>query len=320
MARARNIKPGFFKNDLLVELDFATRLCFPGLWTIADRAGRLEDRPKKIKMEIFPADNVDIDGMLAALTATGFLIRYEVEGARYIQIVNWDKHQNPHHTEKGSVIPPVPNGYQPPVTPDVNGEPTVKEARAEEPLTVKRVHEGPLITVDSPSENGGNLADSLIHRFTDSLIPDSPNPEQTDLSLSTTSSPKNDDPVSEIFAYWQKRMDSPRSALDDKRRKIIKAALKNYSPADLCRAIRGCSLTPHNMGTSAEGNGQKYNGIALIFRSSDQIDRFIANDITPPRANGRSGGVAAHNDAIVAAYLAGDTAPSDDHMTVDMEH
>ena len=31
MARARNIKPGFFTNDELVELPFATRLLFIGL-------------------------------------------------------------------------------------------------------------------------------------------------------------------------------------------------------------------------------------------------------------------------------------------------
>ena len=48
MARARNIKPGFFANDLLVDLPFEVRLLFIGLWTIADRAGRLCDRPKKI--------------------------------------------------------------------------------------------------------------------------------------------------------------------------------------------------------------------------------------------------------------------------------
>ena len=54
--RARNIKPGFFKNDTLAELEFAARLLFIGLWGLADRAGRLEDRPKKIKAEVFPYD------------------------------------------------------------------------------------------------------------------------------------------------------------------------------------------------------------------------------------------------------------------------
>ena len=52
--RARNIKPGFFKNDTLAELDFAGRLLFIGLWGIADRAGRLEDRPKKSRRRYFP--------------------------------------------------------------------------------------------------------------------------------------------------------------------------------------------------------------------------------------------------------------------------
>jgi hypothetical protein len=28
--------------------------------------------------------------------------------------------------------------------------------------------------------------------------------------------------------------------------------------------------------------GQKYNGIELIFRNADHIDRFIANDAVPP--------------------------------------
>lgn len=105
MARARNIKPGFFANEELVELPFSTRLLFIGLWTIADRAGRLEDRPKRIKMAIFPADSVDIDAALSDLQDSGFLLRYEHEGERYIQILAFDKHQNPHKDEKQSTIP-----------------------------------------------------------------------------------------------------------------------------------------------------------------------------------------------------------------------
>ena len=69
MARARNIKPAFFRNAELVELSFEARLFFIGLWTAADRDGRLEDRPKQIKMEIFPADSVDCDALLSDLAA-----------------------------------------------------------------------------------------------------------------------------------------------------------------------------------------------------------------------------------------------------------
>lgn len=105
MARSRNIKPGFFTNEDLVELDFATRLLFAGLWTQADRDGRLEDRPKKLKMAIFPADNVDVDAMLSSLHGAKLIVRYSVNGVQYIRIPSWSKHQNPHHTEKASEIP-----------------------------------------------------------------------------------------------------------------------------------------------------------------------------------------------------------------------
>jgi hypothetical protein len=142
VARARNIKPKFFTNEELVELPFGTRLLFIGLWTIADRAGRLEDRPKKIKMEIFPADDFNIDTALEELQASGFLARYEHGGSRYIQVLNFCKHQNPHRDERASTIPaqcehsastvvaPEPDGAAPadspiPDTGTLNPEPSV---------------------------------------------------------------------------------------------------------------------------------------------------------------------------------------------------
>lgn len=108
MARARNIKPGFFSNPELVELRYEVRLLFIGLWTLADREGRLEDRPKKIKMELFPADDIDIDTAISDLGASGFVRRYEVDNVKIIQILNFTKHQKPHHQEKESELPEEP--------------------------------------------------------------------------------------------------------------------------------------------------------------------------------------------------------------------
>lgn len=105
MARARNIKPGFFTHDGLAELDALTRLLFIGLWTVADRSGRLEDRPKRIKAEVMPYDNCDMDEMLDSLHRSGFIQRYRVGEVAAIQIVKWDKHQNPHIKESESTIP-----------------------------------------------------------------------------------------------------------------------------------------------------------------------------------------------------------------------
>ena len=95
MARSRNIKPGFFLNDQLAEIEPLGRLLFAGLWCIADREGRLEDRPRRIKAEVLPYDNCDVDELLNQLAGRGFIVRYEVDGEGYIQVVNFIKHQNP---------------------------------------------------------------------------------------------------------------------------------------------------------------------------------------------------------------------------------
>lgn len=108
MARARNIKPGFFSNELLAEIPPFGRLLFVGLWTIADRAGRLEDRPGRIKAAVLPYDKCNTEKLLAELAKRCFIVRYQVDGRGLIQIVNWEKHQNPHIKEQASTLPAPP--------------------------------------------------------------------------------------------------------------------------------------------------------------------------------------------------------------------
>ena len=100
MSRIRLIKPGFFLDDELAECSPLARLLFAGLWTIADRQGRIEDRPKRIKTETLPYDQCDIDKLLDELAnpprGTGFIVRYSIGGERYIAIPSWQKHQSPH--------------------------------------------------------------------------------------------------------------------------------------------------------------------------------------------------------------------------------
>lgn len=105
MARSRNIKPGFFTNEDLVDLPFECRLLFIGLWTLADREGRLEDRPKRIKMAVFPADDVNVDACLNLLQGKKFILRYQHGDSHYIQVLAFKKHQTPHIKEAGSIIP-----------------------------------------------------------------------------------------------------------------------------------------------------------------------------------------------------------------------
>ena len=97
-------------NDQLAEIEPLGRLLFAGLWCIADREGRLEDRPKRIKAEVLPYDDCDVDDLLNKLAEREFIIRYEVNGEKYIQVVNFIKHQNPHYKEVPSEIP-APEGH-----------------------------------------------------------------------------------------------------------------------------------------------------------------------------------------------------------------
>lgn len=105
MPRARNVKPGFFKNELLAECEPLARILFEGLWCEADREGRLEDRPRRLKAEYLPYDDCDVDALLAQLTVRGFIVRYVIDGRALIAIPAFPKHQNPHVREPASTIP-----------------------------------------------------------------------------------------------------------------------------------------------------------------------------------------------------------------------
>ena len=120
------MKPGFFTNEEMAELPPLTRLLFIGLWTVADRRGRLEDRPKRLKAELLPYDNHGIEPSLAALHDAGFITRYSIDGKNYIQINKFEKHQHCHVKEPESTIPaPCLHGANPSLT--VTGTVTEQE-------------------------------------------------------------------------------------------------------------------------------------------------------------------------------------------------
>lgn len=162
MARARNLKPGFFSNEILAECQPLTRILFEGLWCLADREGRLEDRPMKIKTAVLPYDNCDIDKLLNELASKqeqdgnpAFIIRYEVEGKRYIQVLNFGRHQNPHIKESASTIPaPDLQHTSIVLAPDKHGT-CPAESLLLNPLTLN-----PLTESLNPQSPGGDVCES----------------------------------------------------------------------------------------------------------------------------------------------------------------
>jgi len=123
---------------------------------------------------------------------------------------------------------------------------------------------------------------------------------------------KHLDPVQTIFAYWQKTMGSPKSAMDAKRKSLIATALKSYEPADICKAIRGCSKTPHNMGKNDRNT--KFNGLNLILRDAEHIDYFINLDSVNAKPGAET--VTEMNARLMAEFL-GDEQTDDN--TIEME-
>lgn len=109
--RTRDIKPGFYLNEDLAECSCWARLIFPALWMLADREGRLEYRPKRIKAEILPYDGEDMVALIGELETHRLVKRYKVDGKEYLWIPKFLRHQKPHPNEKPSILPPCPDDH-----------------------------------------------------------------------------------------------------------------------------------------------------------------------------------------------------------------
>lgn len=114
---------------------------------------------------------------------------------------------------------------------------------------------------------------------TDKKVPTEP------VELERSTAPDEPDPAEKVFTHWQQVHRKPRARLDDKRRGIIRKALKHYSEADLCQSISGYLNSPHHMGTDPKGNGTVYDAIELFLRDSAHIDAGLKFYTEPPRTD-----------------------------------
>lgn len=93
MPRIRTIKPEFWVDEKVVELDPWARLLFIGLWNFADDQGFIEYSPRRIKMQVFPGDTTDVEPLLASLLEAGLLVAYDSPIGKVLHISSWEKHQ-----------------------------------------------------------------------------------------------------------------------------------------------------------------------------------------------------------------------------------
>lgn len=116
LARIRSIKPEFFKHGDLYDAELETglplRLAFAGIWCLCDREGRFRWKPREMKLDILPYDDVDFSRVLHALATRGFLVQYECDGVMYGWVPSFKNHQSINNKETASVIPAFEPKYQ----------------------------------------------------------------------------------------------------------------------------------------------------------------------------------------------------------------
>ena len=252
MARARNIKPGFFKNEILGVADPLYSLLFEGLWVLADRSGRLEDRPLRIKGEVFPyRDGLNVDAMLNWLESNGFIRRYTAQGKKCILVLEFVKHQNPHKNETESELP----------------APSDECTQPEEIGTVTEII-------------GSTRADSLS---SDSLIPDTP--ILNSVPNGTGGKPPITDPDEIIFGYGVPMLTNAGTA-EKQARSFLGGLRKHHGDAALINKLRECArakpLQPLEWLAAAlppAGVAPKLNSQEALEASNRAVaERFLADE------------------------------------------
>jgi len=113
MGRIRTIKPELALDEELFEAEQETglpvRFAFAALLCHCDREGRFEWKPRRLKLQILPYDDLDFSRVLDALATRGFLVRYAC-GTRgmvreYGVVRTFAKHQSVNNKEAESTLP-----------------------------------------------------------------------------------------------------------------------------------------------------------------------------------------------------------------------
>lgn len=109
MARIRTIKPSFWEDELIGAMPATTRLTFIGLFSLADDEGRMRSAPAFVRSQVFMYDDkttsAEVETSLLQLHNTG-RIRLYGNGQRYLEIVNFRKHQYIQRPQASQLPPP----------------------------------------------------------------------------------------------------------------------------------------------------------------------------------------------------------------------
>lgn len=129
MARIRTIKPEFFRDEELQDLEAAhprayPMLVFAALWGHCDKNGTFEWKPRNLKLDILPFLPFNMDQALEVLEKGGFIKAFVANGKKYGHIPNFKKHQriNGKEAQEAAKHPLVSDGEEAGKQQGSNGE------------------------------------------------------------------------------------------------------------------------------------------------------------------------------------------------------
>ncbi len=109
--KIRSIYPEACTSEKLANVSAEAERLYWRLMTHVDDEGRCEDNPKVIRGACLPlhddVSSADVDATLDELDAEGLLVRYEIDGRRYLEVTGWK--QKP-RWPKPSRFPPSSDG------------------------------------------------------------------------------------------------------------------------------------------------------------------------------------------------------------------
>lgn len=304
MARIRTIKPEFWTSEQVMECSPIARLLFVGLWNFCDDGGNHSASCRQLKAEVFPGDDITIDeiqNLMDELIDQNLVVRYTADDKIFWHVTGWHhqkiekkNYKHPEFQENLMILPEKQAKTQNSTT---EPQPIIDQS-----ATIRRPFDDHSTTEGKGRERKGEEGNGEEKTHTSSCV-----------SVKNGSGEsKSSDAVLKVFDYWRETMSSPKSVLDDKRRRKIKTALTHHPPDDLCKAIFGCSLSPFHMGDNPQKT--KYNGVDLIFRDAEKIEQFMGFADNPPKPQRRDETIAEAN-ARIEAEIFGRKEP----YTIEME-
>jgi hypothetical protein len=146
--RIRSIKPEILEDEEAASLTSDAWRLWVSMWTLADDYGNLHAAAGKLYGQVFwsRAPSITIDEMLAELVTARRIALYQVNGAQYAHVRNWEKHQRIDNAGRPRVPAPVTTGCD------------FAEARGDSPRTAARPPTSDLRSDHRPPTNQPTLA------------------------------------------------------------------------------------------------------------------------------------------------------------------